>query len=135
MPAWVLHSGEATLPTSLNLKNGELTPVRDSKAVNIKQRLRNEDFLHDQVDGLCAELSDLGCLNPTIVALGNDVHDALTRGRNEPAFTKIQESLGTGTRIIRIPHYSKAAGISHHNYVGRVYKELLPHFPEMAGSK
>ena len=119
----------------VKFENGELTPVRDSKAVNIKQRLRNEDFLHDQVEGLCVELSDLGCLNPTIVALGNDVHDALTRGRQESAFTKIQTSLGPGTRIIRIPHYSKAAGISHHDYVGRVYRELSLHFPEMAAAE
>ena len=113
----------------VKFEDGVLTPVRDSKATNIKQRLRNQDFLRDQVHGLCTELSELGCVNPTIVALGNDVYNALTQGRNNQSFNTIRESLGTETRIIRLPHYSKAAGISHHNYVAKVYQELSNQFP------
>lgn len=111
----------------VKFEEGKLTPVRDSKSANIKQRLKEQEFLDAQVDGLCAELSELGCQNPTIVALGNDVYDSLTRNRKNSALAKLQVSLGGGTRVLRIPHYSKAAGISHHDYVGRVYKQIFGH--------
>lgn len=119
----------------VKFENGVLTPVRDSKAINIKQRLKDKDLLQDQVHGLCAELSDLGCVNPIIVALGNDVYNALTQGRNNPSFSMIKNSLGAETHIIRLPHYSKAAGISHHDYVAKVYQELWGKFPEMTRAK
>lgn len=104
--------------------DGVLSPVRDSKASNIERRLRVPEFLGEQVDGLCYELSRLGCENPTIVALGNAVYSALTSNREIQALVKLQQVLGDGTRINKVPHYSKAAAMSHHDYVARVYRAL-----------
>ncbi|WP_237201052.1 hypothetical protein [Rothia nasimurium] len=108
----------------VKFKDGKISPVRDSNSNNISKLLRNQDFLNEQIDGLCTELSELGCKNPTIVALGNAVFDALVNKNDGLPKKKILESLGNNTRLVRITHYSKATGISHHNYVAKVYQEL-----------
>ncbi|WJY94131.1 hypothetical protein CFELI_02445 [Corynebacterium felinum] len=99
-------------------------PIRDSQASNIKKMLRNRDFLMVQVRGLCKELRQLGCTNPTIIALGNDVYDSLKDQRYGECMTLLREALGEETKLLKVTHYSKATGISHSDYVARVYQEL-----------
>lgn len=101
---------------------GALAPLRDSSSANMKKLLANHDFVAIQISGLIEELRELGAHNPTIVALGNDVHRALTRPTSAAL---LSSGLGHNTRIIKITHYSKAAGIRHSDYVGRVLGELL----------
>lgn len=99
----------------------ELQPLRDSSSANVKKILRDEDFMMQQIRGLIAELSQLGCVNPILTAMGNVVFDAFKKPR---VIKELKDHLGSDIKIIKVTHYSKAAGIRHSDYVAKVYGEL-----------
>lgn len=111
----------AYLTDLVKFVDGQLTPVRSSKAKPIKKRLRDEEFRNMQIQGLIDEINTLGVHDPTIIALGNDVHTYLTSPESK---TMLQEGLGTHTVILKITSYSKAVVICHSDYVAKVFREL-----------
>ena len=102
----------------------ELTPFRSSKADPIIRRLRDPAFRQMQVSGLIKELEALGSRSPVVVALGNEVFSALNQTSSKQA---ISETLGGDTKILKVTHYSKAAGIRHSDYVAVVRKQIRDH--------
>lgn len=101
-----------------------LKPLRDSNAAAVQKQLANTEFLEHQVRGLCTELQELGSQDPVIVALGNAVYAALTKACSTEI---LRGELGQATRIVKLTHYSRAAGIAHSDYVAKVYRQLREH--------
>lgn len=101
-----------------------LEPLRDSNAAAVQRRLRCKDYLENQVRGLSVELRQLGSHNPVVVALGNAVYAALAA---PSSLELLRTELGAGTRVVKLTHYSRAAGLAHSDYVATVYRQLRDH--------
>lgn len=108
----------------VKFQDGKLESLRNSSSANVQKLLRDGEFLMEQVVGLGAELNALGCENPTLIAMGNVVFEALSK---PGVIDELRAKLSSETRVVKVTHYSKAAGIRHHDYVARVYGELRHH--------
>lgn len=105
----------------VKMHRGVVQPVRNSSAAEVARLLRSSEFRRDQINGLVAELQLLGCSDPLIVSLGNDVHRVLS---SLSVTDRLKEICGQGTRVVKVTHYSRATGIRFSDYVHRVYQEL-----------
>lgn len=99
-----------------------VAPVRDSKAPVVAKMLRDATFRDEQIAGLITELRTLGSVSPVIVAFGNVVFEHLSA---PDVLGQLRAELGVDTRVVRVTHYSKAAGIKRDEYVNRVRAALI----------
>ena len=58
----------------------------------------NRDFEKENIDFFLNELSEVGAINPTFIAFGNDAYDILKRNLKEEF------------NILKIPHYAVYTG-------------------------
>lgn len=101
-------------------EDGRVAPYVEAVSGNAKKRLRDADFVAEQLDALIAELKLLGAAQPTIVAIGGTVYNVLNRPDHK---ARIAQELGVEPSIIKITHYSHPQGNST-DYRGVVREEL-----------
>lgn len=103
-------------------RDGDIEAFEDSNsdADELNALISDKSYMDIQISGLIEELKILEVCNPEIYVIGSKVYIELKNYEEV-----LKEALGVETKIVQLPHYSRANSVSDETYIKKIHEKIL----------